>query len=234
MDLPWLVPPHCAASEQLLQTLACDCGSESLWVLERCLASPAPCIGGKSCAEGLLFCKINTLCWADTHTLLNSLSCNLRHWKQTRQKTLSTHPWNTAPAKWPPPVIRMTHTVLLLMAFSEDAASCSSSDWNITGTKHVIRIKNQMFVNIHITHCTMELLSLTFPCRMQRYTDRYCPAEFWKTTLLESRPLNKLVSAELSLSVPVTLLYVPPLSLSESSSESDSEPEILDMSPVKR
>lgn len=42
----------------------------------------------------------------------------------------------------------------------------------------------------------------------------------------------KLVSTELSLSVPVTLLLVPPSSLSDSS-ESDSEPEILDISPVK-
>lgn len=48
-----------------------------------------------------------------------------------------------------------------------------------------------------------------------------------------SRPVTKLVSVELSLSVPVILLLVPPLSLSElSSSESDSEPEILDISPV--
>uniref|UniRef100_A0A3Q3GBR6 Galactosidase, beta 1-like n=1 Tax=Labrus bergylta TaxID=56723 RepID=A0A3Q3GBR6_9LABR len=45
----------------------------------------------------------------------------------------------------------------------------------------------------------------------------------------------KPVSTELSLSVPVTLLLVPPPSLPElSSSESDSEPEILDMSPVKQ
>ena len=76
------------------------------------------------------------------------------------------------------------------------------------------------------------LPSLTFPWRIQRYTDKYCPAEFWKNTLLEGRPVIKLVSTGLSLSVPVMLLLVPPSSLSDFS-ESDSEPEILDMSPVK-
>lgn len=59
--LPWLAPPHCVASEQLLQTWACDCGSESPWVLEQYLVSLALCIGGRSCAEWLLFCWINTV-----------------------------------------------------------------------------------------------------------------------------------------------------------------------------
>lgn len=71
---PWLALPRCVASKQLLQTLVCDCGFESLWVLERCLASLALCTDGKSCAEELLFCKVITLCWADAYTLLSWLS----------------------------------------------------------------------------------------------------------------------------------------------------------------
>lgn len=68
---------------------------------------------------------------------------------------------------------------------------------------------------------------LALPCRMQRCTNRYCPAEFWKTTLLDGRPVIKL------LSVSLLLLPASPLSLAESSRlESDSEPEILDTSPT--
>lgn len=68
---------------------------------------------------------------------------------------------------------------------------------------------------------------LALPCRMQRCTDRYCPAEFWNSTLLEGRPVIKLLSVSLLL-LPASLL-----SLAESSRlASDSEPEILDTSPT--
>lgn len=87
-------------------------------------------------------------------------------------------------------------------------------------------------MSTYMLDAVLKLLSLTFPSRIQRYTDRYCPNEFWKTTLLQSRPVTKLVSAELSVSVPVKLVVVPPASLSRSS-ESDSEPEMLDKSPGK-
>lgn len=71
--------------------------------------------------------------WRFALTIL-AIMCNLSCWKQTCKK-LSTYPWKTAPAKWPPPVMRMTHTVFLLMHFREDTVSCSSSDWDITGTE---------------------------------------------------------------------------------------------------
>lgn len=52
--------------------------------------------------------------------------------------------------------------------------------------------------------------------------------------MLESRPAVKGVSPELSMTLSETVLLLTPASLSESSSsESDSEPEILDKSPVK-
>lgn len=55
--VPGLGPPHCVASELLLQTSVCGCCSENLSDLERCLALLALCIGGRSCVGERLSCK---------------------------------------------------------------------------------------------------------------------------------------------------------------------------------
>lgn len=44
------------------------------------------------------------------------------------------YPWNTAPAKCPPPVMRMTQTVLLFIAVKDDVTSSSVSDFGLTET----------------------------------------------------------------------------------------------------
>lgn len=63
-------------------------------------------------------------------------------------------------------------------------------------------------------------------CRMQRCTDRYCPAEFWNVILVEGRPGTTPFSGEVSLSVARVFPSF--------SSVSDSDPEILDTSPANQ
>lgn len=92
----------------------------------------------------------HTPCREDAHTLLSQLSfytynysrsvqsktCSNQTSKKTKKKKKKfAYPWNTAPAKCPPPVMRTTHTVFLLTVFKADPASCSSSDLSITGAE---------------------------------------------------------------------------------------------------
>lgn len=139
--------------------------------------------------------------------------------EEWQQKTLA-HPWNIEPTKCPPPVIRITHKSFLFILIKDDPASCSSSDLRATEKKllKVLLIQREK----HYLHTWADL-----PCRMQRCTDRYCPARFWKMILVEHRPIITLLSGEVSLSAALMS------SLSAPSSLSDSDPEILDTSPAK-
>ncbi len=175
--LPWPALPHCAASEQLRQTWACDCGSESLWVLEQCRASLALCIGGTSCAEGLLFCKTNTLNWADAHTLLSWLSFWLtiaaikRCWKQNKQKKPPKN--NKKPVHLPlkystSKVASACHEndPHSLLTYGLQGGSCILLDIWLILQEQNIKLES---VNIQVTLRTVLcLLCLTLPCRTQR------------------------------------------------------------------
>lgn len=79
--------------------------------------------------------KKATLWEEDTYDYNHSKCSNkINTWEKLKKK-IKNYPWNTAPAKWPPPVMRMTHTVFLFIAFKDDVASSSMSDFGLTETE---------------------------------------------------------------------------------------------------
>lgn len=89
---PWLAPLHCVVAVQLLQILVRDCGSENLGVPGQCLVLLALCIGGRSCAEGLVFWNIKYIVLDASHLCESAVLLCFKFqpwcvmWKHTKQR----------------------------------------------------------------------------------------------------------------------------------------------------